>query len=59
MADADRLLELARQGQRELPADSAHQQTIVDGEELLGQLLLQDVKPLATETTMLLTLRAG
>ena len=44
VADADRLLELARQTQGELPADSAQQQTIVDGAALPGQLLLQDVK---------------
>ena len=44
VADADRLLELARQAQGELPADSVQQQTIVDGAELLGQLLLQDVR---------------
>ena len=46
VADADRLLELARQAQGELPAGCAQQQTIVDGAELLGQLLLQDVKRL-------------
>ena len=44
VADADRLLEMARQVQGELPADGAHRQVIVDGAELLGQLLLQDVK---------------
>ncbi len=44
VADADRLLEMARQVQGELPADGAHQQAIVDGAELLEQLLLQDVK---------------
>ena len=36
VADADRLLELARQAQGEPPADSARQQTIADGAELLG-----------------------
>lgn len=46
VADADRLLELARQAQGELPADSVQQQTIADGAELLGQLLLQDVRRL-------------
>ena len=44
VADADRLLELARQAWVELPEDSAHRQSIVDGAELLGQLLLQDVE---------------
>ena len=43
MADADRLLELARQGWVALPEDSAQGQSIVDGAELLGQLLLQDI----------------
>ena len=44
MADADRLLELARQAWVELPEASAQRQSIVDGAELLGQLLLQDVE---------------
>ena len=44
MADADRLLELARQALVELPEDSAQRQSIVDGAELLGQLLLQDIE---------------
>ncbi len=44
VADADRLLELARQAQDALDADSAGRQAIVDAAELLGQLLLQDVK---------------
>ena len=44
VADADRLSEYARQTQWELPADSAQQQTILDGAELPGQLLLHDVK---------------
>ena len=44
VADADRLLELARQAWVELPEDSAQQQSIVDGAELLGQLLLQDIE---------------
>ena len=39
VADADRLLELARQAWLELPEDSAQRQSIVDGAELLGQLL--------------------
>ena len=42
--DADRLLELSRQAQGELPEDSAERQWIVAGAELLGQLLLQDVE---------------
>ena len=42
--DADRLLELARQTQGELPEDSAERQRIVAAAELLGQLLLQDVE---------------
>ena len=44
VADADRLLELARQAWVELPEDSAQRQSIVAGAELLGQLLLQDVE---------------
>ena len=44
VADADRLMELARQAQDGLDADSAERQAIVDAAELLGQLLLQDVK---------------
>ena len=44
VADADRLLELARRGWLELPEDSAQRQSIVDGAELLGQLLLQDIE---------------
>ena len=44
VADADRLLELARQTQDGLDADSAERPAIVDAAELLGQLLLQDVK---------------
>ena len=44
VADADRLLELARQAQEGLAADSLERQAIVDAAELLGQLLLQDVK---------------
>ena len=42
--DADRLLELSRQAQWELAEDSAERQRIVAASELLGQLLLQDVK---------------
>ena len=44
VADAARLLELARQAQAGLSADSAEGQAIVDSAELLGHLLLQDVK---------------
>ena len=44
VADADRLLELARQAWVELPEDSVQRQSIVDGAELLGQLLLQDIE---------------
>ena len=44
VADADRLLELARQAQDALDADSGERQAIVDAAELLGQLLLQDVQ---------------
>ena len=43
VADADRLLELARQAWVELPEDSVQRQSIVDGAELLGRLLLQDI----------------
>ena len=44
VADADRLLELARQAWLELPETSAPRQSIVDGAELRGQLLLQDIE---------------
>ena len=44
VTDADRLLELGRQAWVELPEDSVQRQSIVDGAELLGQLLLQDVE---------------
>ena len=44
VADADRLLELARQAWVELPEDSGQRQSIVAGAELLGQLLLQDIE---------------
>ena len=44
VADADRLLELTRPAWVELPADSAPRQSIVDGAELRGQLLLQDIE---------------
>ena len=44
VADADRLLELARQAWVELPQDSVQRQSVVDGAELRGQLLLQDIE---------------
>ncbi len=44
VADADRLLELSREAQGELPEDSEERQRIVDASELLGQLLLQDIE---------------
>ena len=43
VGDADRLLELSRQAQRELVEDSSDRQGTVAAAELLGQLLLQDV----------------
>ena len=44
MGDADRLLELSRQAQGELPENCAERQRIVVAAELLGQLLLQDIE---------------
>ncbi len=44
VADADRLLELARPAWVELPEDSAQRQSTVAGAELLAQLLLQDIE---------------
>ena len=44
VADADRVLELARQAQGQLPGEDQKRQIIVDSAELLGQLLLQDVE---------------
>ena len=44
VADADRLLEVARQAQVEVPEGSPESQQIVVAAELLGQLLLQDVE---------------
>ena len=44
VADADRLLEVARQAQGALPEGSPERQGIVAAAELLGQLLLQDVE---------------
>jgi len=42
--DADRVLELARQAQRQLPEGDRKRRGIVKAAELLGQLLLQDVE---------------
>ena len=44
VADADRLLEMARQAQGALPEGSPEREGIVAAAELLGQLLLQDVQ---------------
>jgi hypothetical protein len=44
VADADRVVELARQAQARFPADSPQRQGIMEAAELLGQLLLQDVE---------------
>ena len=44
VADADRLLEVARQAQGELPEGVPEREGIVASAELLGQLLLQDVE---------------
>ena len=44
VGDADRLLELSRRAQGLSDEDSAGRQRIVQGSELLGQLLLQDVE---------------
>ena len=44
VADADRLVELSRQAQGELPEDGEERQRIVAAAELLGQLLRQDVE---------------
>ena len=44
VADADRLLEVARQAQGELPEGSPEREGVVEAAELLGQLLLQDVE---------------
>ena len=44
VADADGVLELARQAQGRFPADSPERQAIGEAAELLGQLLLQDVE---------------
>ena len=44
VADADRLLELSRQAQGELPEDSDERQRIMAAAELPGRLQLQDVE---------------
>jgi hypothetical protein len=44
VADADRVLELARRAQGDFPVDSPHRKRIAEAAELLGQLLLQDVE---------------
>ena len=44
VADADQLLAWARQAQDRLPVDSGARTMIVEAAELLGQLLLQDVR---------------
>jgi hypothetical protein len=44
VADADRVLELARQAQAGEPEESVKRRGIVEAAELLGQLLLQDVE---------------
>jgi hypothetical protein len=44
VADADRVLELARQAQNGEPQESANRKHIVEAAELLGQLLMQDVE---------------
>ena len=44
VADADLVLELARQVQGQFPEESPQRQGIVEAAELLGQLLLQDVE---------------
>lgn len=44
VADADRVLDLCRQAQSQLPGEDHNRQSIVASAELLGQLLLQDVE---------------
>jgi hypothetical protein len=44
VADADRVLELARQAQGRFSKDSPYRKSIVEAADLLGQLLLQDVE---------------
>ena len=44
VGDADRLLELSRRAQGELPENGEERQHIVTAAELLGQLLLQDIE---------------
>ena len=59
VADADRLLELARQAQGELPEDSAERQRIVNAAELLGRLLLQDVERIDDGVSLEVSLKDG
>jgi hypothetical protein len=44
VADADRILEFARQAQGQITGDDCQRQGIAEAAELLGQLLLQDVE---------------
>jgi len=44
VGDADRLLELARQAQRQISDDDCQRQGIIEAAKVLGQLLLQDVE---------------
>jgi hypothetical protein len=44
VADADTLLESARQAQSQFPQESFQRKSIVEAAELLGQLFLQDVE---------------
>jgi hypothetical protein len=44
VGDADRLLELARQAQRQISDDDSRRQGIIEASKVLGQLLLQDVE---------------
>ena len=59
VADVGRLSELARQTRGELPADSAQQQTMLDGRSCWVNCCSTTTSALATETTMLLTLMVG
>ena len=59
VADADRLLELARLAQGELAEDSAEGQRIVAGAELLGQLLLQDIERKSGDGDDVVSLKGG
>ena len=59
VADADRLLELSRQVQGELPEDSEERQRIVAAAELLGQLLLPDIERKCGDGDGGVSLRSG